>query len=126
MNEAEAKKILEETFNRLVEGEEMKAAREKYAKLKVRQVQRKAGTAENLYQTAYQKLGGQSEFLSEEAGERLILMTGSGFGQRNPTVVELEFAADNLTATAWAKEGFIPQKSADKAIDMIFTALQLN
>ena len=54
-----------------------------------------------------------------------MLLTLSGFGRRNPAVVELVFTDADVTVTAWAKEGLIRQKSAQKAVDAALQELGL-
>ena len=51
------------------------------------------------------------------------MMVGSGFGDRNPTVLEVVIVGADVTVTAWAKEGLIPQKSARKAVNAALKAL---
>jgi hypothetical protein len=48
---------------------------------------------------------------------RLAALAGSGFKSMNPALLEVTFTESSLTVTAWAKEGLIPQRTAQKAID---------
>ena len=59
---------------------------------------------------------GLKNTLKEIDFKTLLLLTGSGFRGNNPTVVELQFTAERMVLTAWAKEGLIPQRSARRAI----------
>ena len=112
IQEAQAKQLLEETFARMNPGEAMEPGRKKYAELRVRRAERRVSCTGNLYQKAREALTEQETVLEEEPDSRLLLSTGSGLGRQNPAVVELEFDADSVTLTAWAKEGLIPQRTA--------------
>ena len=61
--------------------------------------------------------------MAEQKGEVITMMVGSGFGDRNPTVLEVVIVGADVTVTAWAKEGLIPQKSARKAVNAALKAL---
>ena len=126
MLEQEAREFLEDAFNQMAAGPSMAAARQKYARLKVRSARREAACGTNLYQKARTVMAGKAAFLAAEPDRRLVLLTGSGFNLRNPAVVELTFTDSAVTAQAWAKEGLIPQKSAAGAVDMLLEALGLS
>ena len=123
--EAQAKQLLEETFARMNPGEAMEPGRKKYAELRVRRAERRVSCTGNLYQKAREALTEQETVLEEEPDSRLLLSTGSGLGRQNPAVVELEFDADSVTLTAWAKEGLIPQRTAQGAIKGMLELLGL-
>ena len=125
MQELEAKEFLEEAFRQAANAPGMETARQKYGKLKMRSASRTAASNGNLYQKARTVMTGKAGVIAAETDSRLVLLTGSGFGQRNPAMVELEFSDTEVTATAWAKEGLIPQKSAPSAVDAIFAELGL-
>ena len=42
----------------------------------------------------------------------------------NPTIVELVLCEGNLCISAWAKEGLIKQRTAQRAIDAFFEVLK--
>ena len=126
MQELEAKKLLEQAFEEAVKDPRMESVRQKYARLKVHHASRRVDTAGNQYYAARQKLEDRCVMLTEEQERRLVIMTASGFGQRNLTVVELEFAQNAVTVSAWAKEGLISQRSAPKAISATLKLLGLN
>ena len=125
MQETEIKRLLEETFARLMPGETMEKGRKKYAKLHIQRAEQQVPCEKNLYQKAKETLTEKIKVLEEKANDRLLLMTGSGLSGNNPTVVELIFTEDTVTLTAWAKEGFIPQRSARKAVETIRAQLGL-
>ena len=92
---------------------------------RVRRAERRVSCTGNLYQKAREALTEQETVLEEEPDSRLLLSTGSGLGRQNPAVVELEFDADSVTLTAWAKEGLIPQRTAQGAIKGMLELLGL-
>ena len=126
MKEQEARELLEDAFNQMTPGASMARAQQKYAKLKMHTAHRQVNCADNLYQKARSVMTGKAAFIAAEPARRLVLLTGSGFNQRNPAVVELTFTDSSVTVEAWAKEGFIPQKSAAGAVDAMLEALGLS
>ena len=60
--------------------------------------------------------------IQEAQAKQLLQET---FARQNPAVVELEFDADSVTLTAWAKEGLIPQRTAQGAIKGMLELLGL-
>ena len=80
---------------------------------------------EDFYKVLLGILTEQETVLEEEPDSHLLLSTGSGLGRQNPAVVELEFDADSVTLTAWAKEGLIPQRTAQGAIKGMLELLGL-
>ena len=125
LQETEIKKLLEDTFDQLFPGEMLAKGRENYAKMRIHRAERKTACGENLYQRARGILTEKDTVLEDEPGRRLLVMTGSGMDRRNPTLVEMEFEEDSLSLTAWAKEGFIPQRSAPGAVKFMLAALGL-
>ena len=124
MQEAEAGQLLGNIFEQMNPGKEMKAGREKYAKLKVQGAERRLPCAGDLSKKTRQVLDKRASFLEEEPGRMLLLM-GGGFGQRNLTLVELLFEEKALTLRAWAKEGLIPQRTAQGVVKEVQEALGL-
>ena len=45
--------------------------------------------------------------------------------QQNPAILEMLFTEESLTLTAWAKEGLIPQRTAQGAVRSALSALGL-
>ena len=135
MQETEAKRILEETFEtqlqaaggadadpRLIENN---PAVKSYRKCRMagKSVSVKAEKA--LWETAEEKLRElcTESILKEQ--DRMVLLVGSGFQNRNPAVVELCFREGALDISAWAKEGLINQSTAKKAVKACLSALGL-
>ena len=124
MQEAEAAQKLKEIYEQMNPGKAMAPVRNKYAKLRTQGVERRVECAGNLYEKARQALPQKGAVLEEEAG-RLMYLTASGFGKRNLAVMELLFEEGAVTLRAWAKEGFIYQKTAEGAIQTVLEALEL-
>ena len=82
-------------------------------------------TGEDLYPTAWERMQSLRAACILDENDHLILAVGSGIGGMNPAVVELCFHNDRLEIGAWAKEGFIKQHTAEKAIDACLSALKL-
>ena len=116
IQEAQAKELLEAKANEVYAGEMGKKARESYARLKVRSYAKSAAAKAEQFEAARAYLLGRGDLLESGVGTYLLAMTGSGVKNMNPTVVELAFGGGTLQVTAWAKEGLIPQKSAEKAV----------
>lgn len=53
----------------------------------------------------------------------VILIIGSGTARMNPAVVELTARSGQIEVRAWAKEGLIKQRTAEKAINAVRSAL---
>lgn len=125
IQEAQAKRMLEEAFAKMNPGEAMEPGRKKYAELRIHQAERRVSCTDNLYQKTRAALTEKETVLEEEPDSRLLLATGSGLGRQNPAVVELRFTGDSVTLTAWAKEGLIPQRTAQGAIKELLKLLGL-
>ena len=125
MQDREVRDLLEETFARLMPGEPMAQGRKKYAQLRLQREEQEVACGENLYGRARSALQEKASLLEEEPETRLLLLTGSGVRGNSPTVVELQFTAERMVLTAWAKEGLIPQRSARRAIQAIRAALEV-
>ena len=126
MEQEKVKVLLEDWFGNLYPGDLGKGARKTYAKLKVRTEQRSMPTAGNYYNRARMVLKQQGNILEAEQDRRLLVAMGSGRNNGNPTLVEIFFEENSLQISAWAKEGWIPQKSVSLAISRCLEALKLN
>ena len=124
IQEARARELLEEKANEVYAGEMGRRVRESYAKLKIRTAGGSAAVKAGAYEHAREYWLGRGELLEAKPEQYLLVMTGSGIKNQNPTVVELTFQSGMLQVTAWAKEGLIPQKSAAKAVADCLEALQ--
>ena len=102
-----------------------KLAVRSYAKSKTENVCVSIETTENIYPTAIEKMAHISGVCVQEEKDHLILLVGSGVWKMNPAVVEMCFYDTYLEVAAWAKEGFIKQHTAEKAIRICLTALGL-
>ena len=125
IQEVRAKELLEAKANEVYAGEVGQRARESYARLKVRSAARSVTAKSGTYEHTREYWMGRGELLEAKPEQYLLVMTGSGIKNQNPTVVELVFQGETLQLTAWAKEGLIPQKSASKAIQDCLDALKL-
>lgn len=129
IQEAQAKQLLDETFENFFKSvapeEAIEVGKKKYAQLRIHRVEKTVRCGKNLYDQARESLTEQETVLEEEPDSHLLLSTGSGLGRQNPAVVELEFDADSVTLTAWAKEGLIPQRTAQGAIKGMLELLGL-
>ena len=121
--EEQAKELLETKANEIYIGDAGKGARTSYARLKVRSASASAAATEKDCERVARYLQRRGELL-EETEQRLLIMTGSGMKNMNPTVVELTLEGGTLQITAWAKEGMIPQRSAEKAVKDCLNALK--
>jgi len=126
MDESKAKELLEEWFNGIYRQDYGKKARATYAKLKVFSDSRTVSTERNLYEQARMVLKARGDFVEAEQDRKLVLAMVSGRHMTNPTIVELLFEEGQLHISAWAKEGWIPQKSAPKAIELCLEDLKRN
>ena len=127
MTREEAKQILEAEFAQAF-GENLELAKKiiaKYNKLKVSEYQKKGKSDSDLLPTAMEMLKVLSVLKAEQSGEVINMIVGSGLGGNNPTVLEIVIHGTDVTATAWAKEGLIPQNSAKKAVNAAWKALGL-
>ena len=78
-----------------------------------------------LCETAWEKLRGLCTECVLKERDHMVLLVGSGFQNRNPAAVELCFREDALEISAWAKEGLINQRTAEKAVKACLSALEL-
>ena len=127
MTGEEARQILESTFAKAFEENPEAGAKaiNSYNKLKVSEYQECGKTSGNLRAVAMERLHELPVMSAEQNGEVITMMVGSGFGDRNPTMLEVVIRGSDVTVTAWAKEGIIPQKSAKKAVNAALKALGL-
>lgn len=136
LQEAEAKQLLEEAFNLEFEivGDMMggvhrgmnKPAMRTYKRLKIWKQSVCLETKENLYAFAWEKLQELVAVEVQNEENYIICIVGSGGWNMNPAVVELCFCDTHVEITAWAKEGIIKQRTAEKAIQMCLSALELS
>ena len=127
MTKQEANQMLEETFAKAFEENPEGAAKiiNNYNKLKISEYQEFGKTSGNLRAVAMERLHALPVMMAEQNGEVITMMVGSGFGDRNPTVLEVVIHGSDVSVSAWAKEGMIPQKSAKKAVNAALKALGL-
>ena len=127
MNKEEAKLMLEESFAKAFEEAPESTAKiiNNYNKLKVTEYQEFGKTTGNLRAVAMERLHALPVMSAEQNGEVITMMVGSGFGDRNPTVLEVVIRGADVAVSAWAKEGIIPQNSAKKAVNAALKALGL-
>ena len=127
MTKQEAKQMLEEAFAKPFEETPEAAAQiiNNYNKLKVSEYQEFGKTTGNLRAVAMERLHALPVMMAEQKGEVITMMVGSGFGDRNPTVLEVVISGGDVSVSAWAKEGIIPQHSAKKAVNAALKALGL-
>ena len=127
MNKEEAKLMLEESFAKAFEEAPEAASKiiNNYNKLKVTEYQEFGKTTGNLRAVAMERLHALPVMSAEQNGEVITMMVGSGFGDRNPTVLEVVIRGADVAVSAWAKEGIIPQNSARKAVNAALKALGL-
>ena len=102
-----------------------KLAVRSYAKSKTESACARIETNGNIYPTAIDKMAHISGVCVQNEKDHLILLVGSGVWKMNPAVVELYFHDTHTEITAWAKEGIIKQHTAEKAIQICLTALDL-
>ena len=124
MQDQEAREILEDVFLKAAMQVGTPLSARRYEKLKLDSQRQTVPAGENLYQKARDGAN-PGNIITDEPGGRLVLLTLSGFGRRNPAVVELVFTDADVTVTAWAKEGLIRQKSAQKAVEAALQELGL-
>ena len=127
MTKQEANQMLEETFAKAFEENPEGAAKiiNNYNKLKISEYQEFGKTSGNLRAVAMERLHALPVMMAEQNGEVITMMVGSGFGDRNPTVLEVVIQGGDVAVSAWAKEGLIPQNSAKKAVNAALKALGL-
>lgn len=80
-----------------------------------------ARTAENLQAVREGFFAGRLDERTDDAGDATLLVgiVGSGAGGLNPCVVQLVWYAEELHATAHAKEGLIKQRTCAKALQSL-------
>ena len=129
IQEERAGQLLDEAFEqffRSVAPEEVvEAGLKKYARLRVSRADKQVPCGGNLYSQARQILAEKGTVLEDEPERRLLLATGGGVKQQNPAILEMLFTEESLTLTAWAKEGLIPQRTAQGAVRSALSALGL-
>ena len=127
MTHEEANQMLEEAFAKAFEENPEAAAKviANYNKLKITEYQECGKTTGNLRAVAMERLHALPVMMAEQKGEVITMMVGSGFGDRNPTVLEVVIQGGDVAVSAWAKEGLIPQNSAKKAVNAALKALGL-
>ena len=125
MQDQEAQKILEDAYFKVAVQVGTPGSARGYGKRKLSSAQRTAATEGNYYQKARELLARAGNIVADEPEYQLALYAVKGLGLRNPAVVELMFTDTDVTVTAWAKEGLIPQKSAPKAVDAALAGLGL-
>ena len=125
MQDQEARKILEDTYFEVAVQAGTPGSARGYIRRKLSSEQRTAAAGENCYQKARELLDKAGNIVADKPDCRLALYVVKGFGLRNPAVVELTFTDTEVTVTAWAKEGWISQKTAQKAADAALEKLGL-
>ena len=125
MQDQEAQKILEDAYFKVAVQVGTPGSARSYGKRKLSSAQRTAATEGNYYQKARELLDKAGNIVADEPDCRLALYAVKGFDLRNPAVVELTFTDTEVTVTAWAKEGWISQKTAQKAADAALEKLGL-
>ena len=126
IQEERAGQLLDEAFEqffRSVAPEEVvEAGLKKYARLRVSRADKQVPCGGNLYSQARQLLTEKGTVLEDEPERRLLLATGGGVKQQIRISI---FTEESLTLTAWAKEGLIPQRTAQGAVRSALSALGL-
>lgn len=135
MQETEAKRILEEAFETQLRtaGEtdvdpqwaQNNPAIKSYCKCRMSGKSVSVKAKKTLCETAWEKLRGLCTECVLKERDHMVLLVGSGFQNRNPAAVELCFREDALEISAWAKEGLINQRTAEKAVKACLSALEL-
>ena len=140
MTELEANKWLEETFcaeyqlleeNFPIYRGGFKGSLKTYSRCKLSKMQTCIETDCNLYSVAWDRIGhcekgtGFPCALVADEENYMVLVGGSGAARMNPAVVELLFGDNRVELTAWAKEGIIKQKTAQKALEACVRALRI-
>ena len=125
MQDQEARKILEDTYFEVAVQAGTPGSARGYIRRKLSSEQRTAAAGGNCYHKARELLDKAGNIVVDEPDCRLVLYVVKGFGLRNPAVVELTFTDTEVTVTAWAKEGWISQKTAQKAADAALEKLGL-
>ena len=131
MTKQEANQLLEETFakafDKAFEENPEGAAKviKNYNKLNITEYREFGKTTGNLRAVAMERLHTLPVVMAEQNGEVITMIVGSGFGDRNPTALEVVIQGSDVSVSAWAKEGLIPQKSAKKAVNAALKALGL-
>ena len=125
MQDQEARKILEDTYFEVAVQAGTPCSARGYIRRKLSSEQRTDAAGGNCYQKARELLDKAGNIVADEPDCRLALYAVKGFGLRNTAVVELTFTDTEVTVTAWAKEGWISQKTAQKAADAALEKLGL-
>ena len=128
MTHEEANLMLEQAFEAAFAEDPKTAAKvvSKYKRLKISAYHMEGKTSGNLRAVAMERLHELPVMQAEQNGEVITMMVGSGFGDRNPTVLEVVIRGADVTLSAWAKEGLIHQSSAKKAVMAAAQALKLD
>ena len=111
--------ILEENFPVYRGGK--KLSLKTYSQRMLTKEQVRIETPTNLYPTAWDRIAhceagkGFPCALVLDEENHMILVGGSGAAHMNPAVVELAFNDTCIEMTTWAREGFLKQKTAQKA-----------
>lgn len=135
LQEAEAKQLLEEAFeaemllleeNFAVYRGSVGRSLKSYSKSKLTSLSRSVKTDGNLYSAAWEKMQSVVGICVLNEENSMVWVFGSGWMKMNPAIVELHFRDTQMEITAWAKEGILKQRTAEKAIQMCLTALKLN
>ena len=128
MTHEEANQMLEQAFEAAFAEDPKTAERvvNKYKRLKLSSYHMEGKTTGNLRAVAMERLHALPVMSAEQKGEVITMMVGSGFGGRNPAVLEVVIQGANVTLNAWAKEGLIHQNSAKKAVTAAAEALKLD
>ena len=119
----EAKGILEHCFNEMLPGDLLAKARKKYAQLPVRTAQDEM-PANGMTLDAVKARIGELGPAVEDTDSAFALLVPAGHKDRNHAIIEVSIHEDRLIVAAWAKEGLIPQKTTQKAIEKIFALLR--
>ena len=135
MQETEAKRILEEAFETQLRtaGEtdvdpqwaQNNPAIKSYCKCRMSGKSVSVKAKKTLCETAWETLRGLCTECVLKERDHMVLLVGSGFQNRNPAAVELCVREDALEISAWAKEGLINQRTAEKAVKACLSALEL-
>ena len=134
LQEAEAKQLLEEAFaaEMLLLEEHFAVYRgsvggslKSYSKSKLTSLSRRVKTDGNLCSVALEKMQSIVGICTLNEENSMVWVVASGWMKMNPAVVELSFSDAHMEITAWAKEGIIKQRTAEKAIRICLGAFGL-
>ncbi|MDD3347464.1 hypothetical protein [Oscillibacter sp.] len=129
MDAAEAAEVLNQCFDGIFSTSTYALARRGYRRMKAQVVSRsfpvKDGSPEKFLAAALEALNHLPVLLLEEPAPACIrVVMGSGAANLNPAVMEIVMTDGMCCVTAWAKEGLIHQKTAEKAIDRFQTLME--